>query len=245
MLNFTFLGINGSLQDIDSGNTSLLISGTKGSAAVDLSCAIAAITDADIDAVILTHEHIDHVYALPSLLHQLWLKGRARALDIYIPDGMEHLVNGLIDLFGIREKRAMFDIRLSTEHGFNAGTMRFTTFPTSHTSTSMGLVVEDGKDKLVYTCDTRPFKDTPPFMMDAQVLIHEASGLFKEEEMLLKKGHSSGADAGKLAREINAGKLYLCHLPRGDKAKAEILCEARTVFKETYIPHILKEESCS
>ena len=50
---------------------------------------------------LLTHEHIDHVYALPSLLHHLWLGGRAKALDIYIPEGMEPLVNGLIDLFGI------------------------------------------------------------------------------------------------------------------------------------------------
>ena len=108
-------------------------------------------------------------------------------MDIYMPSKMEHLVSGLIDLFGIREKRAVFEIRLLTEHVFDAGTMHFTAFPTDHTETSIGLVIEDGKDKLVYTCDTRPLTDAPPFMKDARILIHEASGLLKDEEILPSK----------------------------------------------------------
>ena len=73
MIEFRFLGANGSCQDADSGNTALLLNGTDGAVCVDLSCNIAAAVDADVDAVILTHEHIDHIYALPSLVHQLWL----------------------------------------------------------------------------------------------------------------------------------------------------------------------------
>ena len=88
------------------------------------------------------HEHIDHVYALPSLLHHLWLGGRAKALDIYIPEGMEPLVNGLIDLFGIRTKSNMFEIRIHTEAAFDIGALHVTEFPTDHTDTSIGIVVE-------------------------------------------------------------------------------------------------------
>lgn len=241
MLKFIFLGVNGSLQDNRSGNTSLLITGERGCAAVDLSCNIAAVAEADVDAVILTHEHIDHVYALPSLLHHLWLGGRAKALDIYIPEGMEPLVNGLIDLFGIRTKSNMFEIRIHTEAAFDIGALHVTEFPTDHTDTSIGIVVEDGADKLVYTCDTRPFKAAPAFMNGAQVLIHESSGLSLDEETLIRKGHSSGADAGKMARDLNVKRLYLCHLPKGEAAKAEILGEAKSVFPETYIPEILRE----
>lgn len=243
MLKFIFLGVNGSQQDRSSGNTSLLITGERGAAAVDLSCNIAAVAEADVDAVILTHEHIDHVYALPSLLHQLWLDGRAKALDIYIPEGMEGLVNGLIDLFGIRTKSNMFEIRIHTKDVFDIGTLHVTAFRTDHTDTSIGIVVEDGKDKLVYTCDTRPFEAAPAFMGGAQVLIHESSGVAHDEETLVRKGHSSGADAGKLARELKVKRLYLCHLPRGEAAKAEILDEARAVFPETYIPEVLRELS--
>ena len=273
MLKLIFLGVNGSLQDTDSGNTSLLLMGRKGSLAVDLSCNIGTLVNAGVDAVILTHEHIDHVYGLPSLLHQMWIAGRRKALDIYVPKGLEGLADGLIQLFGIREKKNMFEIRMHTEPVFSVGTMKVTTFPTDHTKMSIGVVVEEGdviedddvieegdaiedsdaiedamedamkgrRAKLVYTCDTRPLRDIPSFMDGAQVLVHEASGLSKDGETLLRKGHSSGADAGKMARMLGADKLYLCHLPRGEEAKAEILHEAKMVFEESFIPEVLRE----
>ena len=265
MLKLIFLGVNGSLQDTDSGNTSLLVTGKEGSLAVDLSCNLAAVVNAGVDAVILTHEHIDHVYGLPSLLHQMWIAGRGKALNIYVPQGLEQLADGLIHLFGLREKKNMFEIRLRTEPVFCVGTMKVTTFPTDHTEMSIGVVIEDGMDgsmgdgmedtiedvmkdvrsKLVYTCDTRPLRDIPSFMEGAQVLIHEASGLSKEEEALLRKGHSSGADAGKMARELGVDKLYLCHLPRGEEAKSQILREAKMVFGESFIPEVLGEIAVS
>lgn len=261
MLKLIFLGVNGSLQDTDSGNTSLLVTGKEGSLAVDLSCNLAAVVNAGVDAVILTHEHIDHVYGLPSLLHQMWIAGRGKALDIYVPQGLEQLADGLIHLFGLREKKNMFEIRLRTEPVFCVGTMKVTTFPTDHTEISIGVVIEDGMEgsmgdgmedtiedvmkdvrgKLVYTCDTRPLRDIPSFMEGAQVLIHEASGLSKDEEALLRKGHSSGADAGKMARELGVDKLYLCHLPKGEEAKSQILREAKMVFGESFIPEVLGE----
>ena len=255
MLKLIFLGVNGSLQDTDSGNTSLLLMGRKGSLAVDLSCNIGTLVNAGVDAVILTHEHIDHVYGLPSLLHQMWIVGRRKALDIYVPKGLEGLADGLIQLFGIREKNNMFAIRMHTEPVFCVGTMKVTTFPTDHTEVSIGVVVEEGdvtedgmedamegrRSKLVYTCDTRPLGDIPSFMKGAQVLVHEASGLSKDGETLLRKGHSSGADAGKMARALGADKLYLCHLPRGEEAKAEILHEAKIVFEESFIPEVFRE----
>lgn len=249
MLKLIFLGVNGSLQDTDSGNTSLLVTGKEGSLAVDLSCNLAAVVNAGVDAVILTHEHIDHVYGLPSLLHQMWIAGRGKALDIYVPQGLEQLADGLIHLFGLREKKNMFEIRLRMEPVFCVGTMKVTTFPTDHTEMSIGVVIEDGMEgsggKLVYTCDTRPLRDIPSFMEGAQVLIHEASGLSKDEEALLRKGHSSGADAGKMARELGVDKLYLCHLPRGEEAKSQILREAKMVFGESFIPEVLGEIAVS
>lgn len=241
MLNFKFLGINGSLQELDGGNTSLLVRGEEGAVAVDVSCHLAAVTEADVDAVILTHEHIDHVYGLPSLLHQMWIGGREKPLDLYIPKGMEPLVNGQIDLFGLREKNRMFEIRIHTEEEFFIGSMCITSFSTDHTKLSRGIMVEEGKWKLAYTCDTRPIGNAPSVMSGAQVLIHEASGLSAEEETLIKKGHSSGRDAGKLAQELGVKTLYLCHLPDEEDGKEGILREAREVFPETYIPEVLKE----
>ncbi len=241
MLKFTFLGASGSLQELCSGNTSLLIRGERGCAAVDLSVNLPILTAAGIDTVILTHEHIDHIYALPSLLHQLWIGGRKEELTIHLPPGMEELTEGLIDLFGIRRKKGIFDIRLSGEPVFQAGTLRFTLFPTDHTGNSVGVVAEEGGDRLVYTSDTRPIKEIPAVMKGADILIHEASGVSTDEENLVKKGHSSGADAGAFAAGLGVRELYLCHLPAGEEARRAVLQEAGKYFPASRIPEILKE----
>lgn len=241
MLKFVFLGTNGSCQDIGCGNTSLLIFGSNGVFCVDLSCNIPQIVDVDIDAVVLTHEHIDHVYALPSLLHQLWLCGRTRELKIIVPKGMEFVPEGLIDLFQLKSKKNIFDIQVISCDSFELGTMHINLFKTDHTATSVGIIVTDGKDKLVYTCDTRPIKAAVAMMDGAKVLIHESSGEKKDEEVLIRKGHSSGSDAADLANKIKVDRMYLCHLPKGDDAKQRILKEARSSFSKTYIPEILVE----
>lgn len=44
-----------------------------------------------------------------------------------------------------------------------------------------------------------------------------------------------------MAQRLMVRKLYLCHLPKGEEAKAEILGEARTKFREAYIPDVLEE----
>lgn len=241
MLRLKFLGANGSCQDHDSGNTSLLFDDGEQAFCVDLSVNISTVVDAAVEAVVLTHEHIDHVYALPSLLHQLWLTGREKPLRIYVPAGMEGLVNNLIDLFNIRSKKNIFDIRVEAAEHFQVGQMQVHTFPTDHANTSLGLVVEDGIHKVVYTCDTRPIAEPLPVMTGADVLIHETSGVFADEETLIKKGHSSGADAGRLAAQLGVKALYICHLPRGQEKKQAILAEAQGRFPAAAIPEILRE----
>lgn len=241
MVKFTFLGANDSIQEQDSGNTSLLVAGEQGRVVIDVSCNLWAVVEADVDAVILTHEHIDHVYALGSLLHQLWLTGRKRPLRVYTPEGMHPLVNGLIDLFALRQKKGMFPIHLVWEDVITLGTMTITPFRTQHTAISIGMVVEEGNSKLVYTCDTIPLQSVLPVMQGAQVLIHEASGVVANEQILVQKGHSSGYDAGTLAKALAVQQLYLCHLPQGRAAKEQVLRDAKAVFGATYLPIILEQ----
>lgn len=239
MINVRFLGINGSSQDLHGGNTSLLITGASGKAAVDLSCNLAVLVDEDVDCVILTHEHIDHIYGLPSLIHQMWIGGRTRGLDVYVPSGLEVLVNALIDLFVLRSKKGMFAIRVLAQPVLQIGTLHITMFPTDHTGMSAGIVVQEDGKKLVYTSDTRPIKEIPELFDDADVLIHEASGVEENEEVLVRKGHSSGADAGRLAKQMGVKQLYLCHQPKGAEKEA-VLAQAKAIFEETILPEVLK-----
>ena len=139
MLSVSFLGINGSLVDRDGGNTSLLLRSPDLKILVDVSGNIAEAVDADIDSVIITHEHIDHVYGLVSLLHQLWLSGRERKLTVYGHEIILPLLESLVKLFSLREKKNFFPLTIEKAEDFRKGGTEVSFFPTDHTSSSFGF----------------------------------------------------------------------------------------------------------
>ena len=234
MIEFCFLGINDSCQELGGGNTSLLVKDGESCVAVDVSCNLAAMVEAEPEVIVLTHEHIDHVYGLPSFLHQSMQRGRKKPLEIIVPPGMEYMPSGMMDLFHLKEKNGMFDITLKTDSRFWAGSLWVKSFVTDHLIASIGIIIEEGGKRLVFTSDTRP----DPVLPKADVLIHEASGISADEAILIQKGHSSGADAGRAAKEAGVKQLYLCHLPAGRKEK--VLEDAQTYFPKAQIPEILK-----
>ncbi len=236
MIEFTFLGANGSLQEKGSGNTSLIVGDGCFSVMIDVSVNLFAAVEADVDALILTHEHIDHIYALPSLLHQMWLSGRKKPLCIYCNSGISGLVNGLIDIFSLRQKKGIFEIKTDFCRSFSIGSLDFEMFCTEHTSNSRGVVVRQDLLKLVYTGDTPPIENPPESLYGADVLIHEANSVTEKK----KPDHSSGLDAALLAVKTGAKKLVLCHLPKGDGEKEKILTEASSVFKDVCLPEVMK-----
>lgn len=247
MLKYVFLGANGSMQEGGSGNTSLLFSDGTSSFLVDASVNIHAAVEANIDAVVITHEHIDHMYALPSLLHQLWLSKRTKPLVIICPDGVRSMVNGLIDNFAIRSKKGIFDIVFETAGLNRVGDMEIEFFKTVHTPNSVGMVISEGSGetlkRIVYTCDTAPVvnpRDSlPACAFDPDVLIHETNSVSD----VRKPDHSCGLDAARLANELGAKRLVLCHLPKGESAKQAILEEARSLYPNAELPIVMKEET--
>ncbi len=231
VMDITILGRNGSLQDRLSGNTSLLVDCGNVSVLVDCSSNLQeAVEKENLQAVVVTHGHVDHLYGFPSLIHQLWLKGRKEALDVYARPEVQKILASLLDAFLLREKKGMFDIVFHSTSSFSIDDLKVELFDTDHAPGSIGMVfIRDGK-KVAYTSDTRPIAAPDQVLMDADLLITEASGLSDKKDDLVKKGHQGGLEAAALALASRARKLVLVHLPCSDSARDAIQSQAREVF---------------
>jgi len=244
-MNFAFVGHCGSIQTEQSSNTSLMVREGAHTILIDVSGSpVQAMRKLDVDpvqldAVILTHSHIDHIYALPSLLHNLWLMKRSRRLAIIANKETLQCAASLCSVFSLEAKNAFFGIDWTEATDMDRGNLHIHFFATDHGVPTIGCVFSGSEGKLTYTADTRPIT-LPPEAMDSGILVHEATGISAQEQALLKGGHSSARDAAQAALAINARNLYLVHTPADRIAEKAVEVEAKQVFSPSCIPELFR-----
>jgi ribonuclease Z len=90
--------------------------------------------------------------------------------------------------------------------------------------------------RVVYTGDTRPHLSVIEASRGADLLVHEATFGGDETERAQETGHSTAAEAARVALDAGARRLVLTHISsRYSRDAAELLAEARSVFPETVI----------
>jgi len=92
----------------------------------------------------------------------------------------------------------------------------------------------DGR-KIVYTGDTRPFKDFERFASNADLLIHDATLDDDLTEKAEEDGHSTPSQAAKDAKKAKAKQLILTHISARYDDTSKLLEHARKIFKKTQI----------
>jgi ribonuclease Z len=90
--------------------------------------------------------------------------------------------------------------------------------------------------RLVYTGDTRPHLRVIEAAREADLLVHEATFAGDEAERAQETGHSTAAEAAKVAHDAGVRRLVLTHISsRYNRDASELLAEAKAVFPETVI----------
>jgi ribonuclease Z len=89
---------------------------------------------------------------------------------------------------------------------------------------------------LVYSGDTRPHLAVVEASKGADLLVHEATFGGDEMERARETGHSTAAEAARVALDAGVRRLVLTHISsRYSRDAAELLAEAKSVFPETVI----------
>lgn len=166
-----------------------------------------------VRALIVTHEHADHVSGFPLLMERLWLAGRREPLTVYGIGPAIAQARRSHDAFvtdGWPEYPGVDYVEVPHEPGavvLEDDGWRITAAPGIHSVPAVGIRVEDseGGGSIAYSGDTAYAPDIVRMAEGADVLVHEAG---VEEEM-----HTLPGQAARVAREAGARKLVLVHLP--------------------------------
>ena len=209
----------------------------------------------ELDAVVLTHLHSDHLVDLYQLIVSAWHAGRDRPWRVLGPAPVLRHVEGLMALWADeRAARVAFERRPSTaaleiepvelRDGMTVpvGGMTMTAVEVDHRPVvpALGLVAEADAAAVVVSGDTRRCDALIEAGRGCDLLIHEC---FLHREMAPVPGvrsaetveavasyHTLSSEVGGVARDMEAGALMLTHFvpPRFDRAA--LLTEVRETW---------------
>jgi len=237
MTKLIVLGASNALSSKDSENTHMVLAGKERTVMIDCvnnpihRLEQAGVNFLDVTDLVLTHFHPDHVSGVPLLLMDMWLRGRTKLITIY---GLHYTLDRMEQLMAMYAWESwpnFFPVAFhrlpETEKTtlFECSEFTVLSSPVHHLIPTIGLRFNFNlsQKSLAYSCDTEPCMEVVRLADGADVLIHEATGA--------SRGHSSAGQAGEVATQAEAGKLYLIHYPTGEYANQNLIAEARQHYQ--------------
>lgn len=209
----------------------------------------------DLDAVLLTHLHSDHLVDLYQLIVSSWHQGRDRPLPVYGPPGTRRFVEGLMALWEpelsqriAHEKRPStaalkVEVReIAAGDQLALGDLAVRVVEVDHQPVrhAFGFVFVGANRKLVLSGDTRRCPALIEAARDADLLVHE---VFIHREMPVVPGvrsaetvanvagyHTLSGEVGKIATEAGVAALALTHFVPPACDRAALLAEVAADF---------------
>lgn len=223
MMRFALLesGSKGNCFVLRDENTTLVIDCGGGKRYLQNALADLGVSTADIDALLITHDHSDHIAQLNLF----------SGIPVYSP----------VDLPGTAAKEVIPDMPFQIEH------LSITPLALSHDAgDTVGYVIESWQEKLVYITDTGYVRDSVlPFLKGADYIILESN---HDTEMLMKtsrpmflkmriagdSGHLCNEDCASILKRIvtnNTKCVVLAHISEQANTRERALAVSKDVLE--------------
>ncbi len=218
-LTLTVLGSSGTYAAPGSACSGYLVRAGGTAVVVDLGPGTFAnlqahLDPAELDGLVLTHEHPDHWTDLPVLRNAFRYVLGLEGLDVHGTEGTRTLVTTLIEELA----PTLVWHPLVPGEPVEIGGLRLGFGLTDHPVETLSVRVEAGGRSLLYSADTGPGWDPGPLGEGVDVLLCEASLDPEHEDQV---PHLSARQAGTLARTLGAGRLVLTHIVPGLDPEAQ------------------------
>ncbi len=236
MAKLHLLGTGAAVSDPQRTTTMLAIENSKSLIVIDCGAdavqklLLAGADISNLKALIITHEHADHVSGFPLFMERIWLLGRTEALKVYGIKSAIEQAKRIHDSFDTSDWPNYPKIEWREfEYTENALVLsdeswHITASPGIHGVPVVGLrIVNKENDRVLsYSCDTEYCQSIIDLAEDAEILVHEASGDFP--------GHSTAIEAAQVAARANSKRLLLVHLPPKEHLDNSLIAKARAKF---------------
>ncbi len=172
-----------------------------------LRLAEAGVSPLDIDVVLLTHLHLDHVSDLLPLAKARWLLG-VDTMDVFGPEGTEAWFETVRGLYSYL---ADLDVSFTIVHPgdeFTLGGMKIRAGEAVHSIPALGYRIESGEKAVVYSGDTEPAPPMRALAAGADLLVHECSF----PEPFVVTNHSTPRRLGLTFNGSGVKRVVLIHL---------------------------------
>jgi ribonuclease BN (tRNA processing enzyme) len=222
-LNLTVLGSSGTYAGVDQACTGFLVRSAGATVMMDAGPGTLAnlqrhVAPTALDAVVLSHSHVDHWLELPVIRHALkYVLGRV-GVELFATAETLELAE---QLTGGKLSDTFRPTLISDGATFSIGDQQWRCSRTDHPVETMGLRIDAAGRSLGFTADTGPGWSIGE-LGPVDVALSEATFLHDDPDR--HEVHLSARQAGELARQGGARSLVITHvLPTGsvDAAVAE------------------------
>ncbi len=206
--------------------------------------------------VFISHSHFDHFLGLPYFIigRHLDIIARrkkeqsyvAEPLNIYLPEGLEYLVNQLIEKCHSDIKKLSFDLIFHTlrEGEIYNDDFVVNAFNVNHTVNTFGFTISlNGKKLIGYSADTLYNENIVNMLRDSKILILE--GMVPNEDITFSTNskHATFEQMCEVIKNTNPNQAFIVHLqPRYLSQRNEIVCSLKQQLKSNLDFPIIGQE---
>lgn len=179
----------------------------------------------ELDAIILSHYHHDHIADIGPMQY-------ARMVNTYLGKGDQILpiYSHPYDQPGfnsLTKQPYTKGVPYDPNKELKIGPFSITFLKTKHPVTCYAMRISNGKKSFVYTADSSYLQEFIDFSRGTDLLISECN--FYEDQDGSNSGHMTSTEAGTIANDAEVGELLLTHLPHFGNHQ-DLISQAKVCF---------------